>query len=261
MNNDNQLANWLAENTLKGVIFDFDGTLLDIRDPLERSVKEVFKEHKIDFDIDESIKEIGSVLESVQGFPLSRIILESHDIFQFITTLEKVPFLKKLRIATEIFAKYMEYEKEAELFSEAYLLIEQLSKRYDLYIVSHNQTKNLKEHLKRKNIGRFFKDTLGADELPELKPSPLALQPVLSRYSPLKGNEFLMVGDMPTDIEAGREAGIWTVAIASGISNKDLLNNYMPDLLIDSLTQLLDLFGIEYNNKAITNAKKSVKIY
>ncbi|TFF85404.1 MAG: HAD family hydrolase [Promethearchaeota archaeon] len=258
---NNQLVKWLEENKLKAIIFDFDGVLLDIREPLERSIKEVFEKNDIEVDLDKSIQEIGGVLESVQGFPMPKIILESHNIFRFITTLEDISFLKKLKLATEIFTKYLEYEKDAELFPEAYLLIEQLSKSYDLYIVSHNQSKNLENHLNKKNISQFFKGVFGADNLPELKPSPAALQPVLSKYTPLHRNEFLIIGDMPTDIEAGQEAGIWTVAISSGISNKEILSNYRPELLLDSLTQLLELFRIEYTKKAISKAKKSIKIY
>jgi HAD superfamily hydrolase (TIGR01549 family) len=256
---NNQLVKWLEDNTLRTIIFDFDGVLLDVKEPLERSVREVFEKNDIEVDLDKSIQEIGSVLESVQGYPMPKIILESHDIFQYITTLEDISFLQKLRLATEIFTKYLDYEKDAQLFPEAYLLIKELSKKYDLYIVSHNQTKNLEHHLKEKNIGQYFKDVFGADLLPELKPSPHALEPVLNNYSPLDRNEFVMIGDMPTDIEAGQEAGIWTVAISSGISNKDNLSNYRPNLLIDSLTDLLELFRIEFSNKAIKTAKESIK--
>jgi pyrophosphatase PpaX len=258
---NNQLVKWLEENTLRAIIFDFDGVLLDVKEPLERAVREVFEKNDIEVDFEKSIQEIGSVLESVQGYPMPKIILQSHDIFQYITTLEDLSFFKKLRLATEIFTKYLEYEKDAELFPEAYLLLKQLSKTHDLYVVSHNQTKNLENHLEEKNIGQFFKGFYGADLLPELKPSRKALKPVLSKYSPLDRNEFLMIGDMPTDIEAGQEAGVWTVGISSGISNKELLSSCRPNLLIESLTEMLELFRIEFTKTSIEKAKKSIKIY
>ncbi len=257
---DNLLLNWLESNTLRSIIFDFDGTLLDINEPLERSIDEVLKENKIEYDMEKTIKEIGAVIESVQGYPLPKIILQSHQIFKHITSLSNITFLKKLSIATKIFSKYLEYEKEAKFFAEAIQLIKELSKKYDLYIVSHNQTKNIIQHLEEENCKDYFDGVFGADELPVLKPDPRALQPVLSRYNPFHGNEFLLVGDMPTDIEAGREAGLWTIAISSGISNEDILQSFHPDLLLNSLNQLLELFGIKYKEITNTNEKNSLKI-
>ena len=260
MEKDNQFLKWIQSNTLKGIIFDFDGTLLDISEPLERALHETFDEYKLDVDISETKKEIGSVLETVQGYPLPKIILESHDIFKFITTLNHLTYFKKLRVATKIFTRYLEYEKEAPLFSGAINLLKELSKKYDLYIISHNQSKNLQHHLGEKNIEKYFKEVYGADDLSALKPDPEALQPVLEQFSQLNTNEFVMIGDMPTDIEVGQEAGIWTIGIASGISNKELLIEYRPNILIESLYDLMDIFGIKYKKNSDSKAQESLKI-
>ncbi|MFO7796842.1 MAG: HAD family hydrolase [Promethearchaeia archaeon] len=260
MEKDNQFLKWIQSNTLKGIIFDFDGTLLDISEPLERALHETFEEYKLDVDISETKKEIGSVLESVQGFPLPKIILESHDIFKFITTLSHLTYFKKLRVATKIFTRYLDYEKEAPLFEGAVDLLKELSKKYDLYIISHNQSKNLHHHLDEKEIKKYFNEVYGADELPALKPNPEALQPVLEQFPKSNTNEFVMIGDMPTDIEVGQEAGIWTIGIASGISNKDLLIEYRPNMLIESLYELMDIFGIKYKKNSDSKTQESLKI-
>lgn len=260
MTDDNQFQNWLQSNSLKAIIFDFDGTLLDISEPLERSIRETFEEYKLNVDMSQTKKEIGAVIESVQGYPLPKIILESHDIFKYISTLSHLTYLKKLRIAAKIFTRYLDYEKEAPLLPGVKKLLEELDKKYDLYIVSHNQSKNLKHHLEKKELQNFFNDVYGADDLPELKPNPIALQPVLKQYSPLKTNEFLIIGDMPTDIEVGQEAGIWTIGITSGISTKDLLIECQPDVLIESLYELMDIFRIKHKKVSETKAQESLKI-
>ncbi|KKL44570.1 hypothetical protein LCGC14_2364370, partial [marine sediment metagenome] len=54
-----------------------------------------------------------------------------------------------------------------------------------------------------------------------------------------KRSEFLMIGDMPSDIIAGREAGFLTIGVSSGVSTKEILSDYKPDLLIESLDELL----------------------
>lgn len=257
---ENSLLKWLESNTLRGIIFDFDGTLLDINDALERSIEEVLIENKIEFEMDPTLKEIGSVLESVQGYPLPKIILQSHEIFKYITTLSDLTFMKKLSIATEIFTKYLEYEKKAHLFPEVIPLLKELSKKVDLFILSHNQTQTIIEHLERENCKDFFKGIYGADQLSHLKPDPKALTPIINQYSPFHGDGFVMIGDMPTDIEFGREAGVWTIAIPSGISNKEQLSQYLPDLILENMHQLYELFGMKYKDISKSNEKEPLKI-
>lgn len=46
---------------------------------------------------------------------------------------------------------------------------------------------------------------------------------------------------MPSDISAGSEAGFWTIGVASGVSKKEILLEYKPDLLIDSLDDFLQM--------------------
>jgi phosphoglycolate phosphatase-like HAD superfamily hydrolase len=67
-----------------------------------------------------------------------------------------------------------------------------------------------------------------------------------------------MIGDMPSDIQAGRGAGVWTVGVASGVSKKEILAEFEPDLLIDSLDDLKRL--IENKNLSDSNSKNSIKI-
>lgn len=66
----------------------------------------------------------------------------------------------------------------------------------------------------------------------------MALQPTLENYEKRRRDEFLMIGNMPSDITAGREAGFWTIGVASGVSKTEILTNYKPDLLVESLDEL-----------------------
>ena len=51
MNSDNELVKRLQDGTIRGLIFDFDGTLLDIRESLRNSIVEVFNEKQITYDL------------------------------------------------------------------------------------------------------------------------------------------------------------------------------------------------------------------
>ncbi len=258
MNSDNELVKRLQNGTIRGIIFDFDGTLLDIREPLRNSIEEVFNEKQINYDIETTMQEIGALMEIIQGTPLPKIILEAHDLFKYITSLQSISFLKKLRIATKIFTTYLTYAKEAPFYPEADDFIKKFKKSYDFFIVSHNQTKNIIPHLEENKIKSVFKGVFGADLLPGLKPDPDALNPVFESYESCNLREFIMIGDMPSDIQAGREAGVWTVGVASGVSKKEMLADFEPDLLIDSLDELKGL--IENKNISNSNTQNSIKI-
>ncbi|MHA2089054.1 MAG: HAD family hydrolase, partial [Promethearchaeota archaeon] len=118
-------------------------------------------------------------------------------------------------------------------------ILKKMAKDFDLFIVSHNKTETIMEHLESENIAKFFKGVYGSDKIPVQKPDPLALQPPLETYEKRKREDFLMIGDMPSDIIAGREAGLWTIGVASGVSKKEILSEFEPDLLIDSLGELV----------------------
>ncbi len=241
MNRANELNNRLESGSLRGIIFDFDGTLLDIREILEKSIEEVLVDQNIKVDMEITIQEIGALLETIQGFPLPKILLESYEIFKHISSLNNLSYFKQLRIAVKIFSKYLDYSKDAPLLPGAKSLLKKLAKSFDLFIVSHNKTETIMEHLEDEDIAKFFKGVYGSDRIPVQKPDPLALQPPLETYDIRKRDEFLMIGDMPSDIIAGREAGLWTIGVASGVSKKEILSEFKPDLLIDSLDELVNL--------------------
>jgi len=239
MSRENQLKKLLQSGSLRGIIFDFDGTILDIREILEKAIEEILLEKNMNVDMETTIQEIGALLETIQGYPLPKVLLESYDIFKHITALTNLTYFKKLRIAVKIFGKYLEYAKEASFFPEFKPLLKKIAKSCDIFIVSHNKTETIMDHLEKEGLEKFFKGVYGSDIIPVQKPDPMALQPVLENYEKRRRDEFLMIGDMPSDISAGREAGFWTIGVASGVSKKEILSDYNPDLLIDSLKEIL----------------------
>ncbi|MFX1431855.1 MAG: HAD family hydrolase [Promethearchaeota archaeon] len=241
MSRDKKLIELLQSGSLRAIIFDFDGTLLDIREIIKKSIEEILGEKNLDIDMELTIQEIGALLETIQGYPLPKVLLESYEIFNHITALQALTYFKKLQIAVKIFAKYLEYAKEAIFFPPVKALLKKLSKTSDLYIVSHNKTETIMDHLEKEGFEKVFKGVYGSDRIPIQKPDPMALQPALENYEKRRRDEFLMIGDMPSDITAGREAGFWTIGVASGVSKHEILIEYKPDLLVESLDDLLNI--------------------
>ena len=153
--------------------------------------------------MDTTIQEIGALLETIQGYPLPKILLESYEIFKYITALKHLSYFKQLGIAVKIFSKYLEYSKEATFFPSVNPLLRKMKKFYDIFVVSHNKTETIIKHLEKESLSGLFKGIYGSDKIPVQKPDPMALQPPLENYEKRHRDEFLMIGDMPSDIIAG----------------------------------------------------------
>jgi phosphoglycolate phosphatase-like HAD superfamily hydrolase len=52
--------------------------------------------------------------------------------------------------------------------------------------------------------------------------------------------ECVVVGDSVADIKAGKNAGIKTVAVLSGIFSREELESEKPDLIIENVNKLPD---------------------
>jgi len=81
-----------------------------------------------------------------------------------------------------------------------------------------------------------------ADELQRMKPDPQSIELVLAglRVAP---EVTVMVGDMATDIQAGRAAGVHTVGVTYGYGDLEVLQASNADALVDSPLELIELIG------------------
>jgi NagD protein len=73
------------------------------------------------------------------------------------------------------------------------------------------------------------------------KPSPITAQAILDRLS-LKPEDCVIVGDrLSTDIRMGRDAGMVTALVLTGVTTRELLltSPIRPDYVLDSLDQLI----------------------
>lgn len=84
----------------------------------------------------------------------------------------------------------------------------------------------------------YFDFVAGNDFFPEQKPSPLPLLETIRRFK-IKKENTLIVGDSNIDIEAGKLAGIKTVAVTYGYRDKNLLKD--ADFTIDRFEDLLKI--------------------
>jgi len=91
--------------------------------------------------------------------------------------------------------------------------------------------------LRTAGIDTFFTAIVGGDEVTRQKPHPdLALH--VARTLGVPPSECVVVGDAPVDIEAGKAAGMVTVAVTYGYGPREALWAAKPAALLERFEQL-----------------------
>lgn len=85
---------------------------------------------------------------------------------------------------------------------------------------------------------KYFDLIVGSDTTPEKKPSPVPIRYVLSRFG-IRPEEAVIIGDSTFDIEAGKAAGIRTIAVTYGYRPLSLLQG--ADFIVDSMPDVIPL--------------------
>lgn len=107
-----------------------------------------------------------------------------------------------------------------------------------LAVVSNKNESLSRLILKSLGIDGYFRTISGGDTFPERKPSPLPLQRVIEQLG-VEPGRAVMVGDSINDIQAGRQAGIATIACSWGYGQPDELSQ--ADYLAASTREVADI--------------------
>jgi phosphoglycolate phosphatase len=85
-------------------------------------------------------------------------------------------------------------------------------------------------------LSRYFRFVYGGNSFEKKKPDPMGVE-ILLRDLAAVPNEAMMVGDSDVDVRTARNAGIWACGVSYGLGSEGLRVN-PPDLMLDSLTEL-----------------------
>ncbi len=102
--------------------------------------------------------------------------------------------------------------EHAPLKENAKEVLINLSKTYDLYIVSATATTRINKYLKECGLDKYFKDVVSAKDAPRGKPYPDVYYSVSSKLG-IPTNEILVIEDSPNGIEAAYQAGCQVIMI------------------------------------------------
>lgn len=206
---------------LKGIIFDFDGTLAETNTLILKSMGKTFMELFGTYTDEQLMDCIGPPL---------------------IVTGRKLYPENPQHFADT----YRKYQLELhDLMITAYPgVIEMLDKLHGmdlkLAIVTSKKRDMFLKGLRKLEMEKYFDVLVTEDDVTNHKPDPEPMNLVLSGMG-LTADTCIMVGDNYHDILAARAVGMKSVAVGWAIKGLDFLKEYNPDFIMHQADDIFDI--------------------
>jgi len=212
-------------------LFDLDGTLVDSSEDIARAVNAVLaRMGRPALSKSVVLQFVGDGMESL----VERVLRQSFGM---------APGQEKTKAGTDLLIE--EYGEHLIESSRLYPGVRETLAA--LRTARVGLVSNKPEALSRRVLADFglaerFCVVLGGDSLARRKPHPDQILSALERCQATP-RETVMVGDSPTDIHAGRAAGVFACGVSCGFRSREELEAVGCDVIIDHLAELLHHFS------------------
>lgn len=211
----------MTEPTIRALIFDFDGLILDTEGPEYRSWSEIYQSYGCELDFAVWATCIGTAnvfdpyaeLERLLGRPIDR------EEIRAARRIRNDELLGAETVRSGI-AEYLEAARELGIACA---------------VASSSSRSWVAGHLARLGLLDAFACLRCADDVPEVKPNPALYQAAIGALR-VKPTEAIALEDSPNGVLAAKRAGLTCVAIPNAVTRQLPLDH--ADLIIDSLLDL-----------------------
>jgi 2-phosphoglycolate phosphatase len=206
---------------IRGIIFDFDGTLIDSYEAIAESLNHVRTSFSLPAVPAEEVR-------PMVGHGLERLIEKA-------IGPERVE--EGVRLFRQSYARLC--EGKTSILPQVKETLDTLDRRgYQMAIATNKPSYFARDILKALEIDHLFVEVLGPNDVERPKPDPEMIETIIMRIG-LSPEEIVYVGDMPLDVEVGRRAGVAVYAVPTGSSGRDALLEARPDRLLHRFSDLL----------------------
>lgn len=206
---------------IRGIIFDFDGTLIDSYEAIAESLNHVRTSFSLPAIPAEEIR-------PTVGHGLEKLIAKA-------VGPERVD--EGIRLFRQSYASLC--ERKTSILPQVKETLDALDRRgYQMAIATNKPSYFARDILKALEIDHLFVEVLGPNDVQRPKPDPEMIEIIIMRIG-LSPEEIVYVGDMPLDVEVGRRAGVAVYAIPTGSATRDALLEARPDRLLHRFSDLL----------------------
>jgi HAD superfamily hydrolase (TIGR01509 family) len=203
---------------VKGVLFDWDGVLLDSLGAAFNVYNKIFAR-------------VGTKMLTKDEY----LELQSPNWYEFYVKVGLPTSLWK-----EVDQEWLRlYEEEnPDLHPDALRCLSVLKKSgFKLALVSNGSRLRIEKELASFGLDRLFEVVLFGEKKEELKPSPVMIQRALGAIG-VEPRDAVYVGDSPADIQAAKNAKVPSVAIARGPIQAERLRREGPDRVFADLDEM-----------------------
>ena len=208
--------------TIRNILFDLDGTLLDTNELIIQSFQHTYQRHlSKQVDREEIIKSFGEILKVT----LDREFGEASG--------EAIETYRNFQVGN--------FEKFIAIHSGVKEGVKELHRKgYKLGVVTSRLNDSAIRGLEYFGLMDYFDSIIGADDTDLHKPDPTPAFMALEELGG-KPEETLFVGDSPFDILCGKNAGIASVVVGWSALPMDMLLKYEPSYVVNSMEELMAL--------------------
>ncbi|MDT8325257.1 MAG: HAD-IA family hydrolase, partial [Bacteroidota bacterium] len=107
-------------------------------------------------------------------------------------------------------------------------------------VISNKPAQATRAILHALHLSPHFRTVAGGDSFEEMKPSPLPLRRIMEQLDAEAAGTW-MIGDSVYDIEAGKAAGVRTMAVTWGFQSSETLKALKPDRIVSAFDEIVDM--------------------
>lgn len=221
----------------KFLLFDLDDTLLDFHAAEQYALPKLFAAHG--FTLTDEIKSIYKEINDALWEALEQGLVTREELMatRFAKTFEA---LGQQVDGVAIDQEYRGYLTESKVFvPDAFEVVQQLAKRYDLYITSNGISDTQHRRLQVTGLASYFKQVFVSEDTGYQKPMKPFFDYVFERIPQFEAQKTLIIGDSySADMIGGMAAGIDTCWLNP---NGKQATSAEPTYMISQLRQLLTI--------------------
>jgi phosphoglycolate phosphatase len=204
--------------SLQGVLFDWDGTLIDSYGADSSAYLAMFREMGIPWGLEDLARHYSPNWYRVyRAAKLPRVRWDDAD-----------------RAWRAQYAKH-----SPRLIAGARQVLTRLGRAHHLGLVTSGDRDRVTRQLRAFRLTKFFGARVCSGDTAQKKPHPAPLRLALRQLC-LKPSACVYVGDSPEDLEMAKRAGVRAIAVLGPFPTERRLRAARPDFLLESIRELPD---------------------